>query len=124
MSNLTKSILHVEDDSDFHTYVDALLSDFASVTSVFTAKEFRESLETASYDLFILDLVLKDGSGFSMSKKLKKSHPNVPIILLSAHKVALSDDSVTDVVDEIDASFVKGRLDEEAFIKTVKKLMS
>lgn len=124
MSNLKKHILHVDDDPDIQAYVEALLSDIVNVTSVYTAKEFYELVDGISYDLFILDLVLKDGSGFSMSKKLKKSHPDTPIVLLSSHQVTMSDDNVTDVVDEIDASFVKGKLNEKEFIETIINLMS
>ena len=123
MKNLKKHILHVDDDPDIQAYVEALLSDVVNVTSVYTAKEFYELLDGIQYDLFVLDLVLKDGSGFSMSKKLKKSHPDTPIVLLSAHQVTTSDDNVTDVVDEIDASFVKGRLNEKQFIETITNLM-
>ena len=124
MSNLKKHILHVDDDPDIQAYVEALLSDIVNVTSVYTAKEFYELVDGIAYDLFILDLVLKDGSGFTMSKKLKKTHPDIPIVLLSSHQVTMSDDNVTDVVDEIDASFVKGRLNEKEFIETIIKLMS
>ena len=123
MSALEKNILQVEDDSDFHTYVDAPLYDVANVTSVFTVKEFNEALNNDSYDLFILDLVLRDGSGTSMSKKLKVTYPDTPIVLLSAHNVMMSESNVTDVVTELDASFVKGKLDEDAFISTVTKLL-
>ena len=124
MSTLKKHILHVDDDPDIQAYVEALLSDIVNVTSVYTAKEFYELVDGIAYDLFILDLVLKDGSGFTMSKKLKKTHPDIPIVLLSSHQVTMSDDNVTDVVDEIDASFVKGRLNEKEFIETIIKLMS
>ena len=126
MSTSSKKILHVEDDSDFHTYVDALLFDVATIKSVFTVKEFNAALMEESYDLFILDLVLRDGSGFTMSKKLKIQYPDTPIILLSAHNVMSTDKKVTDVVDvveEINASFIKGKLDEDAFISTVKDLL-
>lgn len=116
MSDKKKNILHVEDDSDFHTYVDALLFDFANVTSVYTAKEFRELLTGSLFDMFILDLVLKDGSGSGMARELKSFFPNTPIVILSSH-------DVTGAIAEADATFIKGSLDEDKFIKTVKKLL-
>lgn len=117
MTNTNKSILHVEDDSDFHTYVDALLSDIANVTSVYTAKHAHELLVGSVFDLFLLDLVLKDSSGSTMARELKKSFPNTPIVVLSAH-------DVTGAIDEAEATFVKSTLDEDKFIDTVRGLLS
>lgn len=116
MIDTKKSILHVEDDSDFHTYADALLSDIANVTSVYTSKHAHELLVGSVFDLFILDLVLKDSSGSIMARDLKKAFPSTPIVILSAH-------NVTGAIDEADASFVKDNLDEDKFISTIKNLL-
>lgn len=113
-----KHILHVEDDTDFHFYVDTMLSGFVNVTSVCTAKEFREALVGFEFDLFILDLVLKDGSGASIARELRSEYPDTPIIILSAH------DIITDFVDDADATFVKTVLDFDKFIETVKTLLA
>jgi len=116
MSNTKKSILHVEDDPDFHPYVAALLENAANVTSVHTAKAFRELLVGSVFDMFILDLVFKDGSGSSLARELKAAYPNTPVIILSAH-------DVTGAIEEVDATFIKGRLKEKDFVKTITKLL-
>lgn len=111
------NILHLEDDVDIHPYVKTLLEDIANVTSVISAKEFEESLTACKFDLFLLDLVFRDGSGSRMARTLKRDHPDTPIVILSTH-------DVTDAIEEAEASFVKGKVDTKVFIKTIKKLAS
>ena len=117
MTVTKKSILHVEDDPDIHTYVDALLNDVAYVTSVFTAREAKQLLIGSVFDLFLLDLVLKDASGATLARDLKEAFPETPIIILSSH-------NLTGAIEEADASFIKGKVDEASFEATVKKLLS
>ncbi len=117
MNEIKKNILHVDDDLDFHAYVEAMLGDVAHVTSVSTAKEFRELLAGCVFDLFLLDLVLKDGSGSSLIRELKPAFPDTPIIILSAH-------DLSDVIEGADALFIKGRLEAKDFIHTVNKLLN
>lgn len=116
MNDVHKSILHVEDDTDFHAYVETLLGDIAHVTSVPSAKEFRELLDGFVFDLFLLDLVLKDGSGSGLVRELKAKYPDTPIVILSAH-------DVTYAIEDVDASFIKGRLKTKDFIHTINKLL-
>jgi DNA-binding response OmpR family regulator len=116
MNDIKKSILHVEDDTDFHAYVDTLLEDIAHITSVPSAKEFGELVSGFKFDLFLLDLVLKDGSGSSMARKLRLDFPNTPIVILSAH-------DVTGAIEEADAIFTKGKFSVADFIHTIKKLL-
>lgn len=112
-----KHILHVEDDTDFHTYVDTMLSEFVNITSVCSAREFRDALAGFEFDLFLLDLVLKDGSGASIAKELKRNYPDTPVVILSAH------DAIHNCVEEADAAFVKTTLDFNKFGNTIKKLI-
>lgn len=112
-----KHILHVEDDSDFHFYIGAMLDDFVNITSVCTAKEFRESLTGFTFDLFLLDVVLRDGSGASIAKECRAKYPDTPIVILSAY------DAITDVIEDADAVFDKSVLDYDVFIAEIKKLL-
>lgn len=117
MNDTMKHILHVEDDTDFHYYVDTMLSDFVNVTSVCTKKESEEALIGFNFDLFLLDLVLQDGSGAKIAKELKAKFPGIPVVILSAH------DIITNFIDDADATFVKTTLDFDEFISTIKKLL-
>ena len=117
MMDEKKQILYVEDSTDFQFYIETMLKDVVDVISVSTQKEAREALEGIKFDMFLLDLVLPDGSGSRMSKELKTKYPNTPIVILSAH------DIVSDFIEGADATFVKTTLDFDDFVKQIKKLL-
>lgn len=116
MIDMKKSILHLEDDPDYHDYVKTLFGNLVHITSVSSAKEFDELLSGSQFDLFMLDLVFKDGSGSKMAKKLKHNYPNTPIVILSAY-------DVTDAIEEADAAFTKGSFKTDVFLKKIKALL-
>ena len=111
------NILHIDDDMDFHYYVKTMLSDFVNITSVCTEKELQDALVDNKYDLFIIDLVLKETSGASIAQDLKVKYPDTPIVILSAHEQLVKH------ISEADATFVKSVLDYDDFIATIKKLL-
>ena len=117
MNESRKRILHLEDDHDMQDYVQALLSDIADITSIDTAEQFSRLLDENTFDLFLLDLVLQDGSGSSMAKVMKATYPEIPIIMLSAHYKA-------GTIEEVDASFTKGAMNETEFIDSVIKFLN
>ena len=112
-----KNILHIEDDTDIHNYVETMLNDVANITSVVSIKDADVILQSDVFDLFILDLVLKDGSGYKMARKLKEIYPDTPIAILSAH-------NITSAIEEADASFFKNLINEDDFVNTIKKLLN
>ena len=118
MKQSTKHILHIEDSSDFQFYIQTMLEDVATVTSVSTIKEAREAIVGMKFDLFLLDLFLPDGSGSRMAKELKEQYPYTPIVMLSAHDVA------TDYVDDVEATFIKTTLDFNVLVKKIKSLLN
>lgn len=117
MSETKKHILHVDDDEDILSFISAILVDIAQVTSVKSTKEARAILTGSTFDLFILDLVLQDGSGSSMARTLKKAYPNTPIVILSAH-------NLVDAIEEADITFMKGCFDKNTFIDYIKKALA
>ncbi len=54
-----------------------------------TAPAALEALATASVDLAIVDLSLKDSSGLELIKNLQRLEPGVPVLVLSMHDEAL-----------------------------------
>ena len=64
----------------------ALLSDCGY--GVLTAGSVTEALDLAnevSFDLFILDVRLPDGTGVELCEKLREMRPNIPILYYSAY---------------------------------------
>jgi DNA-binding NtrC family response regulator len=98
---LSKRILHVEDDPDLQRYVAVLLSDVANVTAVRTLKEARAAIAKTEYDLFVIDFTLPDGSGSELVIELAKQHPAIPVVVFSAHEI-------TGTVINVSHVFVKG----------------
>jgi len=78
-------ILVVDDqDSIRHFVTKALEAEDFTVTGVGTAKECREALEKAFPDLCLFDLKLPDGTGLDLLRELKRSQPEVPVIMMTA----------------------------------------
>lgn len=80
-----KRILIVEDDSAIRQGVaDALQSHgFDTLEAGDAPSGLRKALE-ADYDFLLLDLVLPGGDGLNILREVRKSHPTLPVIILTA----------------------------------------
>jgi len=90
------NILVIEDEPDIRKNLEYNLSrEGFSVSSVGSLKDGFKSLDSNIYSLILLDLMLPDGSGLDLCKKIKSnSHLEaIPIIILTA-----KDDEVDKVV--------------------------
>lgn len=77
-------ILIVEDDREIVTHLEALLiGEGFGVRVAFTRQRALEILEQEEIDLVLLDLMLPDGSGYSLCTAVKKKE-NLPVIMLTA----------------------------------------
>ena len=79
MANTACRILCVDDHEDTSEMLQHLLSN--GEVEVVTARSMEEALElahTASFDLYVLDKRLPDGSGIDLCRKLTAITPNVP----------------------------------------------
>lgn len=84
---MTDTKLHILSIDDEQVIVD-LVKDYLSmsgyrVTGVNTPREALQVIETDPPDLIITDLQLPDSDGMVLIEKMKKSSPDVPIILLT-----------------------------------------
>ena len=90
------NILIIEDEPDIRKNLEYNLSrEGFNVSSVSSLKDGFKSLDSNIYSLILLDLMLPDGSGLELCKKIK-SNPDmedIPIIILTA-----KDDEVDKVV--------------------------
>lgn len=93
---MSKKILLIEDEPDIRKTLEYNLSrEGYGVISTSSLAEGRNSLETNSFSLILLDLMLPDGSGLDLCREIKsdKIFSSIPIIILTA-----KDDEVDKVV--------------------------
>jgi len=90
------NILVIEDEPDIRKNLEYNLSrEGFRVSSAGSLKDGLKSLDSNTYSLILLDLMLPDGSGLDLCKKIKSnsSLESIPIIILTA-----KDDEVDKVV--------------------------
>jgi DNA-binding response OmpR family regulator len=78
-----KRILCVEDDRDTCELLNILLAEY-TVVFAHSLQESLSLLENQSFDLYLLDNWLPDGSGIEICRKIREQWPEVPIIFTSA----------------------------------------
>jgi DNA-binding response OmpR family regulator len=86
MEQTKARILHVDDHQDTRLMMAALLQERGY--GVLTAGSVGEGLQLAkdiTFDLYILDVRLPDGTGVQLCQKLRKMHPGIPILYYSAY---------------------------------------
>ncbi len=81
----TITLLAVDDDADIRTVLKANLGlhGFDVVTAA-NLTETRDILSTITPALIILDLTLPDGDGLDFCEEFKGTHPQIPVIMLTA----------------------------------------
>jgi len=91
-------ILLVEDEDRVAAFVHkGLTAEGHSIERAATVAEGTAMASTREYDLVLLDLVLPDGSGREVLRKVRDADPDVPVIVVSALG------EVEDKVDLLDA---------------------
>lgn len=80
-----KTLYLLEDDASIGELVTCALSMQDIEVTVFgTVKEFYEGMRRRLPSIAILDLMLPDGNGLDVLARIKKSYPDVPVIIMSA----------------------------------------
>jgi DNA-binding response OmpR family regulator len=85
----TKEVYILEDDPDISELLTYILSNAGYKIHQFTtAKQFNAILITQLPDLFVLDIMLPDGDGMDICRKLKLDTrtSGIPVLLMSANK--------------------------------------
>jgi DNA-binding response OmpR family regulator len=80
------SLLVVDDEIDICMLVTRQLKSIGiNAEYALSIKEALSKTVYNPYDLYIIDLNLTDGSGFTLVQKLKEAQPNSRIIIISAY---------------------------------------
>jgi DNA-binding response OmpR family regulator len=86
MAGTKARILHVDDHQDTRLMMAALLDDFGyAVMTAGTVAEGLKIAQTMSFDLYLLDVRLPDGTGVELCQKLRELNPAVPVLYYSAY---------------------------------------
>lgn len=70
-------------------------NDYLTVAA-YNCKKAYQLIQSDHFDLAILDVNLPDGNGFDLCRTIKKTHPQIPVIFLSAN------DLEQDILDGFD----------------------
>jgi len=79
--------MHVEDHPDFRDLMEVLLvsqSDIELVAQAGSLVEARDHAAMVEFDVAVLDLGLPDGNGVNLIGDLRRSNPDVGVLVLSA----------------------------------------
>jgi two-component system alkaline phosphatase synthesis response regulator PhoP len=80
-----KQILVVDDEENLLSIIRLNLEmDHHSVSICDNGKKALELVKSKHFDLVILDVMLPEMDGFTVCRKIKKSHPELPVLFLTA----------------------------------------
>ena len=121
MSQVTCRILCIDDHDDTSEMLSLILSqeDFEVVTTR-TVEEALQHARASTFDLYVLDKHLPDGSGLDLCAKLSEVTPGVPCLVYSGDAYAIHRSEA--LAAGAHAYVVKP--DIEGLIETVHKLLS
>jgi DNA-binding response OmpR family regulator len=95
------SITLLDDDRNFLQIMSMALQDFFEVSAFHEVADSLDFLRTHTVDAVLLDLHLRNSSGFEMCEKIKTLYPELPVIFLSGDTT----------VSSIQEGFERGAID-------------
>lgn len=107
-------VLHVEDDTDLHHVVRAMVGeefDFELATSLAHA---RLRLTNEQFDVILLDLGLPDGLGPDLIPMVRALQPGARVVVLSGIEMAPEE------IAKVEAALVKSRVSSDNLIEAIK----
>ena len=115
-----RRVLCVEDDHDTCDMLSFVMTDY-EFTAVHSVEAAEQAIAAASFDLYVLDNWLPDGSGIELCQKIRDAGVKAPIIFTSAigqrHEVDRA------VAVGADRYLVKP-YEPETLLETVKELLN
>ena len=103
-------ILVADDDKNTRLFLTAVLQDAGyTVTAVCNGEEALEAMETQHIDLAVLDIMMPRMDGYELTRCLRESNNNLPILMVSAKQLPTdkhkgfsvgTDDYITKPIDD------------------------
>lgn len=106
---MSESILIIDDDLDFIKEIEEMLENCGYVTQSFTSgEEMLKTIDSLAPHLILLDLKMKDMSGFKIAGEIRSNRKfqNIPIIALTGY-YNCEEFNVTMRLKGIDVALVK-----------------
>lgn len=120
---MKKRILVIDDEATIRDLLSSFLT--AKGYQVVTAASVHEALRVAADeppDLLISDLQLEDGDGFEIIEKIKRTQPNLPVILLTG--VLFDEEVVDQVIRNLVTQYLEKTTPLTRIGEIVKKLLN
>jgi signal transduction histidine kinase/DNA-binding response OmpR family regulator len=110
-------VLHVEDDQDIAKIVATVIYDICDTDVANSVAAAKKYLTNIKYDLIILDLNLKDGTGYEVLTFLEETGYRIPVVILSVDEPELT------ASKNIAASLVKSRVSNNDLLDKIVSII-
>ncbi len=113
-------VLIIDDDRDFCLLLtDALEKNAYLVKCIHDTKNVISNIETFSPDVILLDVIIPGRSGIDILAEIKRSYPNIPIVMISVR-----DDSkiIVAAMSAGASDYIPKTADNKELIKKIQKL--
>ncbi len=110
-------ILHIEDDPDVSNVVATVLRNICDTDIADTVEKSKRLLGSMRYDLIILDLNLKNETGYEIISYLEENSFRIPIVILSV------DEPKDDISKNIAASLVKSKVSNQDLLDKIVSII-
>lgn len=87
--NKRPRILHVEDDSDLHQVIRAMIGQRYDIELSTSLRQARNRITLERFDVIILDIGLPDGSGWDLLPEIQACQPEARIFILSSADITI-----------------------------------
>jgi two-component system, OmpR family, alkaline phosphatase synthesis response regulator PhoP len=119
MTDSKPSVLLVEDEENLHEALKMNLElEGYSVTSAYDGVEATKAVQNEYFDLIIMDIMIPEIDGFSVTQNIRLTNTEVPILILSAK--GSSEDRVTGLKKGADDYLTKPFNLEELLLRVQK----
>jgi signal transduction histidine kinase/DNA-binding response OmpR family regulator len=110
-------VLHVEDDHDLRQVVAEQGRELAEFVAAESLAQARRLLAGQAFDLVLLDLGLPDGNGLELVEELRRSQPQLPVVVLSASELDGAQ------LAKVRAALAKSRNDGQHLLQLLTRLL-
>jgi DNA-binding NtrC family response regulator len=117
---MLSKVLVVDDDLSIRRVFTLLLQDVVQIFSVSSGREAIESIQNEKFDLVFLDIRMDDLDGIETLKRIKKTNPDLEVIMISGVK----DTSIAaEAIENGAHSYIAKPLDVDELRLLIKKLL-